>query len=146
MKFLPVVARPPSFPGRSCESSSLLLQRSCSSFLRERTLAGPWHAMLATLPLQFLFNLYRKTIIVISDPLRWITPNHVLPFFKSSIIYLLGHTLVSICVMDCQMLRQGCVVQCIGEESTAASYAILEFLMLIIQQVPTRLVSIIDLK
>lgn len=153
MKSLLAVARPPSFPVRSCESSSLLLQRFCSSSLpcgccplRERTLAGPWHAMLATPPLQFLFNLYRKAIIVISDPLHWITPKHVLPFFKSSIIYLLGHTLMSICVMDCQMLRQGCVVKCIGEESTAAPYAISEFLMLIIQQVPTRLVSIIDLK
>lgn len=136
MKSLLVVARPPSFPVKSCESSSLLLLRFYSSSLscgcctlREQTPAGPWHAMLATPPLQFLFNLYRKAIIVLSDPLHWITPKQVLPFFKSSIIYLLGHTLTSICVMDCQTLRQGCVVKRIGEGSTAAPYASVELLM-----------------
>lgn len=60
MKSLLVVARPPSFPVRSCESRSLSLLRFYSSSLpcgcctlRERTPAGPWHAMLATPPLQF---------------------------------------------------------------------------------------------
>lgn len=46
--------------------------------------------------------------------------------------------LMSICVMDCQKLRRVHIIKCIGEESSAVQHATTEFLMLIIQRVPTR--------